>query len=80
MLKHYDKQQYDKIIEFCQSWTSYRTFEINDHKLIFFLISEQKNDLIDSILSSTKCKTQIINDDENRNAFFPLTFAVLNNQ
>ncbi|CAD8181911.1 unnamed protein product [Paramecium octaurelia] len=77
-LKAYEKQQYKKIISQCQYWNSYKYIQINQHKFLFFLISEQNNDLIKQILDRNPIKEQILGDDENPNNFFPLTFSVLN--
>ena len=47
--------------------------------MLFFLISEEKTELIEKIFDNNPIAKQILEDDDNPNNFFPLTFAVLNN-
>ncbi|KAM3128612.1 hypothetical protein pb186bvf_019309 [Paramecium bursaria] len=76
-LQLYEQGKYDKIISGLDSYYTYRLIEVNNHPFIFYLMSEKNNKMIEQLLD-LKFKNKILEDDNNPNKFYPLTFSVLN--
>lgn len=76
-LRNYERKRMNKII--IPDYQTYKQIRINDYGLIFFLISQEEKELIRQMLGKDKMKQKILEDDNNPNNLFPLTFCILNN-
>lgn len=78
ILRMYTKGKYDKIAKNLNTFKAYKYININEYPFIFFVISEQNKDCINTFLSKIKYKDSVLNDFQNSSNLTPSSFALLN--
>lgn len=74
-----EKGKYPAAFKKLNTYQRYSQIQINEYPFLFYLISLGKTETVDQFLTNNKYKERIINEHDNKIAFTPSIFSVLNN-